>query len=450
MTDIISKRYSSKEMSYIFSNVNKYGKWRLVWYYLAESQYELGFPIDKIKLDNIKKTLNIIDFDRVKEIEKQTKHDVVAHLQHWNEICNDVHSTIHIGATSSFVVDNAECMLYKEALLLVIQKLNKLYQKLWDLSYKYANTPVVGYTHFQPASPTTIGKRIALWMQDLYDDYYNLISIHDNLKCRGVKGSTGTQLSYYVLSNYNETLVKRLDRIFAKKLKFKSSIDISGQTLTRKQDVKIVDAISSLAISLSKMAHDIRLLSHTKDMSEKFTDNQVGSSAMPYKRNPIKSEKICGLSRIIVQHRNTIAQTAMTQWLERSLDDSSVKRIIMPEIFMLIDAILETTISIINNVVITPQTDMPENIYLASEILLMIAVKNGYDARYVHHKLKHYALEAYKNNDINIFCDRILNDDIWKNNNFAKNIKNFNIKDATGLAYSQTIGFLKRHKIDKL
>jgi adenylosuccinate lyase len=301
MNSILLERYVSPEMAHIFSRESRYGKWRLVWLALAEAQAELGFPISKEKLEKVRETADQIDFARVKEIETKTRHDVMAHLKHWAEICPEVNTTIHIGATSCYVTDNAECVLHKEALHFIIGQIKELNKELKFQAYLTAGTPALGYTHFQPASPTTIGKRITMWMQDLINDYDELVTFHDNMLCRGAKGTTGTQASYLELADNDETKVRQLDRLVARKLKFKNSVELSGQTISRKQDVRIGDLLSGLAISLSKMGHDIRLLSHTGDLREGFADGQVGSSAMPYKRNPMLAERLCALTRLVPQ-----------------------------------------------------------------------------------------------------------------------------------------------------
>ena len=445
MNNILSERYASPEMAHIFSPISRYGKWRLVWLTLAEAQYELGFPIKEENLKKVSNTLDRIDFERVKEIEKETRHDVMAHLKHWAEICPAVNTTIHLGATSSFVTDNAECILNKEALYLVIQRMGKLRNVLADFAYQNAGMPALGYTHFQPASPTTIGKRVAMWIQDLQYDIDEAVAFHDDFVCRGVKGTTGTQASYLELANRNAVKVRQLDRLFAKKLKFSKSVELSGQTLSRKYDAKLADILSGVAITLSKIGHDVRLLSHTGDLREGFAKGQVGSSAMPYKRNPMLAERLCALSRLVPQYREMLTQTAMTQWLERSLDDSAARRIAIPDMFLAIEGALNTAIKMSESLVpkMTPYFEDP---FLVSELLLARAVKNGHDRQEAHEKLKTYSLEARKTTNPGLHFERkILLDPMWSDSDYEDlSIAIGRASELVGLAEEQTLGYLKR------
>ncbi len=442
----IYKRYVSPEMEYIFSKENKYGKWRLVWLALAESQCEAGFPINRTKLDKVKQTADLINFDRIAEIESENHHDVMAHLIYWAEICPEVNETIHLGATSSYVTDNSECILQKEALSLIIEKIKRLYNSLYDQASKSTHIPVIGYTHFQPASPTTIGKRITLWMQDLLSDYNNIVDIYNNMLCRGAKGATGTQASYLELVDGNYQKIKLMDKLIAEKLKFKSTIELSGQTITRKQDVKIADTLSQLSITLYKIGNDIRLLSHTGDLREGFRKHQIGSSAMPYKKNPILSERLCGLSRMVPNYRNMLTQTAMVQWLERSLDDSCLRRIAIPEMFMIVDGALNTAQKLIPSLHFKPMLDIGDNIYLLSEILLSKAIKNHHNRQEVHKKLQNYTLKAQKsNNPKQTFINLVSNDNIWSNDSMIKNLDKIKLVNLIGLAAEQSANFLKNH-----
>lgn len=448
MNSILSERYASPEMVNIFSKENRYGKWRLVWIILAEAQLELGFPISEGNLKKIKKTATQINFNRIKEIEAETHHDVMAHLKYWAEICPEVNTEIHLGATSCFVTDNTDCILNKEAIALIVTQIKTLCDSMASLALMSAETPVLGYTHFQPASPTTIGKRIATWMQDLIDDHNELVLFHDNMKCRGAKGTTGTQASYLELANGNEGKIKRLDRLVAKKLKFKEPIELSGQTMTRKQDAKIGDLLSSLAITLSKIGNDLRLLSHTGDLREGFGDEQVGSSAMPYKRNPMLSERLCSLSRLIPQYREMLTQTAMTQWLERTLDDSALRRVAIPDMFLAANSALNTALKIFENLVIVGNSSLGEHKqFLASELLLARAIKNGCNRQEAHEKLKRYSLEARKTANPKMdFYMKVTSDPFWSNDELARDINVLEAEELIGLADKQTIGFIKRYK----
>jgi adenylosuccinate lyase len=445
MNKILAERYASPEMAHIFSKESRYGKWRLVWLTLAEAQYELGFPIEEENLKKAQDTASRIDFERVKEIEKETRHDVMAHLKHWAEICPEVNTTIHLGATSSFVTDNAECMLNKEALHLIIQRMGKLRNILADLAYDTAGFPALGYTHFQPASPTTIGKRVAMWMQDLQYDIEQTVDFHDSYVCRGVKGTTGTQASYLELSGRNATKVRQLDRLFAKKLKFVKPIELSGQTLSRKYDAKLADILSGVAITLSKIGHDVRLLSHTGDLREGFAKGQVGSSAMPYKRNPMLAERLCALSRLVPQYRDMLTQTAMTQWLERSLDDSATRRVAIPDMFLAIEGALNTAIKMSSSL-IPKATSYFEDPFLVSELLLARAVSNGHNRQEAHEKLKLYSLEARQAAKPGQHFERtVFKDPMWSDMDYYDiSIAIGRASELVGLAEEQTIGYLKR------
>lgn len=447
VNEILVQRYADSKMVKIFSPENRYGRWRLVWLTLAEAQLELGFPIDAKKLEKCRETASKIDFERVKEIESEVRHDVMAHLKYWAEICPEVNTTIHIGATSCYVTDNAECLLNKEAIVFVIQKLKKLCKTLAEFAHNTADIAVLGYTHFQPASPTTIGKRVATWIQDLIDDYNELVRFHDSMPCRGVKGTTGTQSSYVELTD-DYTKVRRLDRSVARKLQFSHPIELSGQTISRKQDVKIANLLSNIAITLSKMGNDIRLLSHTGDLREGFKNSQIGSSAMPYKRNPMLAERLCALSRLIPQYRNMIDQVAMTQWLERSLDDSATRRVAIPDMFLAIDSALNTAIRLTNSLEYEYKQIRPaEKIFLASELLLARAVKKGFNRQEAHEKLKQYSLKARNASDpVLCFLEDLNNDEIWNNDDLVQHLENIELSDLTGLASFQTIKFLEKYQ----
>lgn len=448
MNSTLLERYVSPEMAHVFSRENRYGKWRLAWLALAEAQAELGFPVSLENVEKCRETANQIDFDRVKEIEAETRHDVMAHLKHWAEITPEVNTTIHVGATSCYVTDNAECMLNKEALRLVIEKIKALYTQLEVEAYIGAHTPVLGYTHFQPASPTTIGKRIAMWMQDLIDDYDELVRFHDDMECRGAKGTTGTQASYLELADNDGDKVRQLDRLISRKLRFKGSVELSGQTISRKQDAKIGDLLSSLAITLSKIGHDVRLLSHTGDLREGFSGKtgQVGSSAMPYKRNPMLAERLCALSRLIPQYRDMLTQVAMTQWLERSLDDSATRRVAIPDMFLATDAALNTALKLARCLEQFEPLELKEGPFLASELLLARAVAHGHSRQEAHERLKMYSLEARSSNNPRMkFYTSVINDPFWMNDEQARTLNAIEPCDLIGLAAEQTLGFLKRH-----
>lgn len=390
-------RYASKQMLRIFDRETVTKNWRHTWIALAEAQQELGCSISHHQINQLKETVNQIDFERIAEIEKETRHDVVANIKAWSEIAPDAAPIIHLGATSAFVTDNAERISQREALTLVRDRLGELIICLSDLATKHAEVVTMGYTHFQPAQPTTVGKRICLWLQDLVLDFKKIVFALDDFPCRGAKGTTGTAASYYeLLKSHAKTL--ELDTLVAKKLGFKRSVTLSGQTISRKLDAELGDILAGVAISLSKLGLDIRLLSHTGEMYEDFGKKQVGSSAMPYKRNPMKSERLCSLSRLVVHYRNALAETAMTQWLERSLDDSAIRRIVIPESFMAIDGALRVAVSLAKCLTIdekTCQNNINEYLpFLCVEKLLLAAVEQGQNRQEMHEKLREYAVEA--------------------------------------------------------
>jgi adenylosuccinate lyase len=451
VNDILSERYASSDMCHIFSKESRYGKWRLVWLTLAEAQSEIpGFPIDPNHLEKCRETAAQIDFVRVAEIEAETRHDVMAHLKYWAEICPEVQNTIHLGATSCFVTDNAECVLHKEALALVAAKIKELCAHLALLAKSTAGRAVVGYTHFQPASPTTIGKRIAMWIQDLINDYNEIARFHDGMLCRGVKGTTGTQASYLELVEGKDRpgTIKRLDRAVARKLKFAGAVELSGQTISRKQDARIADLLSGLAITLSKIGHDVRLLSHTGDLREGFGNKQVGSSAMPYKRNPMLAERLCALTRLIPQYRDMLTQTAMTQWLERSLDDSATRRIAIPDMFLAVDGALNTAFKLANKLEACAQKDnFKDQAFMTSELLLASAIKRGFNRLEAHERLKDISLLARLTASPEAsFWSAVNGDPMWKDCPIAPKIIELHPKELTGLATLQTIKFLQKHK----
>jgi len=392
-------RYASKEMLGIFDRESIAKNWRQVWIALAEAQRDLGCPISEKQIDQLKATAETIDFNRIAEIERDTRHDVVANIKAWAEIAPDAASIIHLGATSAFVTDNAERIGQQKALFLVKARLEELISELSSSAEKYAEVVTLGYTHFQPAQPTTAGKRICLWIQDLLLDLKKINLALEDFPCRGAKGTTGTAASYYeIFKSHAKTI--QLDTLVAQKLGFKRSVSLSGQTISRKLEAELGDLLAGIAISLSKFGRDIRLLSHTGEMYEGFGDKQVGSSAMPYKRNPMKAERLCSLSRLVVHHRNAMAETAMTQWLERSLDDSAIRRVVIPESFMAIDGALRVAVSLakcleVNEKVCKSKVNglLP---FLCVEKIIIAAAEQGHNRQAIHEKLREYAVEANK------------------------------------------------------
>jgi adenylosuccinate lyase len=393
-----SSRYASPEIQQIFSPQFKHSSWRRLWVALAEGQKELGLPIQDNQIQEMKQNVDNINFDKALEYEKQLQHDVMAHIHAFADLCPTAKPIIHLGATSCYVTDNTEIIQMRRGLEILIPKLKRVLKQLAAFAKQYAALPCLGFTHFQPAQLTTVGKRACLWLQELLIDFHELQNRNNNLRFLGVKGTTGTQASFLSLFKQDQAKVKALDEIVSKKMGFPISYIISGQTYTRKQDMQIVDALSGMAVSAHKFATDIRLLAHLKEIEEPFLEKQVGSSAMPYKRNPILSERICGLARYLISLRENPAYTAATQWLERSLDDSSNRRVAIPDAFLAADAILLLLIDLTKNLVVYPQVidkhiqeELP---FMATENILMASVMKGGNRQELHEKLRQLTQKA--------------------------------------------------------
>lgn len=394
----LSGRYSSLEMQRLFSAHFKHSTWRRLWVALAEAQEELGLKISQEQIQELISQIENIDFEKAASYERRFKHDVMAHIHTYGDQCPNAKSIIHLGATSCYVTDNGDIIQMKEGLQLLLNKLRKVINQLTQFARQHAHLPCLGYTHFQPAQLTTVGKRACLWIQEFLIDYQELSQRAAGLRLLGVKGATGTQASFLALFDNDQDKVKQLDQIVAEKMGFTSAFLISGQTYTRKQDVLILNALSGLASSSHKFATDLRLLAHDKELEEPFSQAQVGSSAMPYKRNPILSERICGLARFLISLSENPLYTAATQWLERSLDDSSSRRLSLPEAFLTADAILLLLIEItagleINPKIIAKRVD-EELPFMATENILMAAVRKGGDRQALHEKLRLLSREA--------------------------------------------------------
>ena len=416
-------RYSSKNMNYIWSQNMKYSTWRKLWYNLAESQKELGLNITELQLNELYNNIYNINYDIANIKEKETKHDVMAHIHTYGECCPNSKSIIHLGATSCFITDNTDIILMQESLLLILDKLLIIFKNLKFFSLKYKNLPTLGFTHFQPAQLTTVGKRSALWLHDFLIDYEQILFLVENMKLRGIKGTTGTQASFLELFNNDHNKVKLLNEKLCNKMGFNKWFSISGQTYTRKIDFNIITSLSALAQSSYKMCNDIRLLASLKELEEPFEKNQVGSSAMAYKRNPMLSERTCSLSRYLMGLPNYCSQTSANQWLERTLDDSAIRRITIPEAFLTADAICNLLIKITDNIVVWPAV-INKNInnelpFMATEIILMKAVKKGGDRQILHEAIRKHSidvtLEIKKNGKENNLIERIKKDSLFKN-----------------------------------
>lgn len=391
-------RYASKEMSYIFSDEKKFTTWRKLWIALAESEKELGLNITDEQIDEMKQNINNIDYELAAKKEKEFRHDVMAHVHTFGIACPKAMPIIHLGATSMYVVDNTDAILMLEAMRLVRKKLLNLIKVLSDFCMKYKDVPTLGYTHFQPAQLTTVGKRASLWLQDLYIDYKEVNNIIKMIKLRGVKGTTGTQASFMNLFNNDGEKVKKLEELVVKKMGFKESYKLTGQTYTRKVDYYVLSVLSSIAQSLHKATNDIRILQSQKEIEEPFEKSQIGSSAMAYKRNPMRSERIASLARFIISNTANMANTAATQWLERTLDDSAVKRLSIPQGFLATDAILEIAINVFGGLVVNEKVIIKhikdELPFMATENIIMEAVKRGGDRQKLHEEIRVLSMQA--------------------------------------------------------
>lgn len=401
----LNERYSSKEMSYIFSDENKFKTWRKLWIALAESQKELGLNIDDNQIQNMKDFESDINYDVAKQIEKETRHDVMSHVKAFGMQAELAKGIIHLGATSCYVGDNTDLINMFKALELIEIKLASVINNLSKFAIEYKSVPTLGFTHFQAAQLTTVGKRATLWLYDLLMDLEEVTYRKNKIYLRGVKGTTGTQASFLELFNHDHDKVKELDEKVCEKMGFKKSYPVTGQTYSRKVDSYVLSSLSSIAQSLHKMTNDIRLLQHLKELEEPFESTQIGSSAMAYKRNPMRSERISSLSKYIINLAQNPALVHSTQWLERTLDDSANRRLAIGEAFLATDAILEIAINVTNGLVVYKNMinrhineELP---FMATEYILMEAVKKGGDRQELHEKIRVYSMEAAKNVKIN-------------------------------------------------
>jgi len=372
-----------------------------MWVALAEAEKELGLDISDAQINELKGNIDNIDLDRAAYHEKQTRHDVMSHILTYGEQCPNAKPIIHLGATSCFVGDNTDILVIKESLDLIRKKLLKTMENLADFSLEYKDIPTLGFTHFQPAQLVTVGKRASLWLQDLLLDLDELEFVLDNLKLRGAKGTTGTQASYLELFDGDQEKTKKMDTIIAEKLGLKSSYDVTGQTYPRKVDSRVLNLLSQIAQSAHKFATDLRLLQNLKEVEEPFGKKQIGSSAMAYKRNPMRSERICGLARFVITNALNGAVTASVQWFERTLDDSSNRRLSISEAFLAVDSILNLYMNITDGLVVYPgvikKHIMEELPFMATETILMNAVKRGGDRQELHEAIRVCSMKASEN-----------------------------------------------------
>ncbi|MGL5414130.1 MAG: adenylosuccinate lyase [Clostridium sp.] len=396
----LNTRYASKEMSYIFSDDMKFSTWRKLWVALAEGEKELGLNITEDQLEELRANIDNINYDEAIKKEKEVRHDVMSHVYAYGVQCPSAKGIIHLGATSCYVGDNTDIIILRDGLELIRDKIVTVLDRLSKFAMEYKGMPTLGFTHFQPAQLTTVGKRATLWMQDLVMDIENIEFLLSTLKLRGVKGTTGTQASFMNLFEGDEEKVKKLDRIVAEKMGFHKSYGVTGQTYPRKLDSIVLNTLSEIAQSAYKFSNDLRLLQNMKEMEEPFEKHQIGSSAMAYKRNPMRSERMSALARYVIVDALNPAITASTQWFERTLDDSANKRIAVAEGFLALDGVLNLYINISENMVVYPKvirshvdSELP---FMATENIMMEAVKRGGDRQELHEKIRVHSMEAAK------------------------------------------------------
>ena len=397
----LSERYASKEMQYVFSPDKKFRTWRRLWIALAETEKELGLPITQEQIDELKAHAEDINYEVAKEREKVVRHDVMSHVYAYGQQCPKAKGIIHLGATSCYVGDNTDIIVMSEALEIVRKKLINVIAELAKFADNYKNQPTLAFTHFQPAQPTTVGKRATLWMQEFMMDLQDLEYVKSTLKLLGSKGTTGTQASFLELFDGDQEKIDQIDPMIAKKLGFEACYPVSGQTYSRKVDTRVLNVLAGIAASAHKFSNDIRLLQHLKEVEEPFEKTQIGSSAMAYKRNPMRSERIASLSRYVMIDALNPAITSATQWFERTLDDSANKRLSVPEGFLAIDGILDLCLNVVDGLVVYPKVIekrlMSELPFMATENIMMDAVKAGGDRRELHERIRELSMEAGRN-----------------------------------------------------
>ena len=400
-TSPLSERYASKEMQYIFSPDKKFRTWRKLWIALAETEKELGLDITDEQIEELKAHADDINYDVAKKREKVVRHDVMSHVYAYGKQCPKAKGIIHLGATSCYVGDNTDIILMSEALEIVRKKLINVIAELAKFADEHKNLPTLAFTHFQPAQPTTVGKRATLWMQEFMMDLEDLEYVKGSLKLLGSKGTTGTQASFLELFDGDQETIDKIDPMIAKKMGFETCYPVSGQTYSRKVDTRVVNVLAGIAASAHKMSNDIRLLQHLKEIEEPFEKTQIGSSAMAYKRNPMRSERIASLSRYVMVDAMNPAITSATQWFERTLDDSANKRLSVPEGFLAIDGILDLCLNVVDGLVVYPKVIekrlMSELPFMATENIMMDAVKAGGDRQELHERIRELSMEAGRN-----------------------------------------------------
>ena len=414
-------RYASDEMAGLWSPLRKFRTWRQMWIWLAEAEKELGLDISDHQIDEMRARADDIDFESARQYEQRLRHDVMAHVHAFGDLCPAARPIIHLGATSCFVTDNTDLILLRDALLLVRQRLLAAINQLADFASRHRDLPCLAFTHMQPAQPTTVGKRATLWAQDLVLDLDEITHRIQSLKARSAKGTTGTQASFLRLFNGDHAKVRQLEKRVAQKMGFSGTFAVTGQTYSRKIDSQIIDALSGIAQSAHKAATDLRLLAHRKEIEEPFETDQIGSSAMAYKRNPMRSERMCSLARFVISLQSSTAQTMATQWMERTLDDSANRRLVLPQAFLAVDALLILYHNVASGLVVYPnvirQHLMEELPFMATENVLMAAVAAGGDRQDLHERIRRHSQAAAqvvkeqgKPNDL---LDRLAGDDAF-------------------------------------
>lgn len=397
----LSERYASREMQYIFSPEKKFCTWRRLWVALAEAENELGLPVTKEQIDELKEHMDDINFDVAKEREKLVRHDVMSHVYAYGVQCPKAKGIIHLGATSCYVGDNTDIIIMADALKLVRKKLINVMDELAKFADRYKAQPTLAFTHFQPAQPTTVGKRATLWLMELKLDLDDLDYLLGSLRLLGSKGTTGTQASFLELFDGDHEKCRELDRKIAQKMGFEGCYPVSGQTYSRKVDSRVLSVLAGIAQSAHKFSNDIRLLQHLKEVEEPFEKNQIGSSAMAYKRNPMRSERRASLANYVMADMMNPMMVASTQWFERTLDDSANKRLSIPEGFLAIDGILDLYLNVVDGLVVYPKVIekrlMSELPFMATENIMMDAVKAGGDRQELHEKIRTLSMEAGRN-----------------------------------------------------
>ncbi len=449
-TSPLSERYPSREMKYLFSPEMKFRTWRRLWIALAETEKELGLPITDEQIAELKAAADDINYEEAKKREKEVRHDVMSHVYAYGLQCPKAKGIIHLGATSCYVGDNTDIIIMTEGLKLIRKKLINIISNLADFAKKHKALPTLGFTHFQPAQPTTVGKRATLWIQDLLMDLEDLDHVLGSIKLLGSKGTTGTQASFLELFDGDLEKVRKIDPMIAEKMGFDGCYPVSGQTYSRKVDTRVLSVLSGIAQSAHKFSNDIRLLQHLKEIEEPFEKNQIGSSAMAYKRNPMRSERIAALSNFVIAGVLNPAMTSSTQWFERTLDDSANKRLSVSESFLAADGILELYMNVSSGLVVYPEVIksrlMKELPFMATENIMMDAVKLGGDRQVLHEKIRQHSMAAGKRikeegaeNDL---LDRIAADPAF---NMSKEqlLTLMKPESFTGCAESQTEAFLK-------